>query len=48
MFLTTCLIWIFGQFGYIELEKIEWNKIKSYIGVVLVFNNNYYKIKIKF
>jgi hypothetical protein len=21
MFLTTCLIWIFGQFEYIELEK---------------------------
>lgn len=36
MFLTTIILWIFGQMGYIHLEKLQWSKIKAYMGVVFV------------
>jgi len=37
MAVSAGLVWILGQINYLKVDKLEWQKIQAYIGVVIVF-----------
>jgi len=42
MAVSALLVWFFGQINYLKVDKLEWEKIKQYFGVVVVFILNLY------
>jgi len=37
MGVSAALVWMLGQINYLKVDKLEWQKIQAYFGVVVVF-----------